>query len=71
MLYSIRKGVWEDADGTVVAREEKGESGKADRVLEIGECWARDRERRNLVVACWVLRIWCGEGVRWDGEGKG
>ncbi|KAF2029878.1 hypothetical protein EK21DRAFT_112553 [Setomelanomma holmii] len=67
LLYSIRKGVWEDGDGTIVAREEKSRIGRLDRILEITEPWARDKERRDLVVACWILRIWSGEGIRWEG----
>jgi hypothetical protein len=64
LLYSVRKGVWEDADGTVVAREEK-------KVLEISETWAKARERRDLVVACWVMKVWSGEGWSWEGEQTG
>ncbi|KAF2825236.1 hypothetical protein CC86DRAFT_370977, partial [Ophiobolus disseminans] len=55
LLYTIKKGVWEDGGGGVVAREENG-------ALEVSEAWAR---RSNLVVGCWVLKGWC-EG-EWDG----
>ncbi|KAH7069596.1 hypothetical protein BKA63DRAFT_519240 [Paraphoma chrysanthemicola] len=65
LLYSIRKGVWEDGDGTIVAREER--SGKNGKMIEITEAWARDRERRDLVVACWVMKIWSSQGLRWEG----
>jgi hypothetical protein len=62
LLYTIKKGIWEDADGTVVAREGK------DKVLELGERWASLRKRRDLLVGCWVLKDW-GEGG--DGWGAG
>jgi hypothetical protein len=65
LLYSIRKGAWEDGDGTIVAREERG--GKSGRTIEVTETWARDKEKRDLVVACWVMRIWSSEGIQWEG----
>lgn len=65
LLYSIRKGAWEDGDGTIVAREERG--GKSGMTIEVTETWARDKEKRDLVVACWVMRIWSSEGIQWEG----
>ena len=86
LLFAVKKGVWEDADGTVVAREEKrwgigygdrflsrrgsGVSGEG-KVLEVTDIGAKDRARMDLVVACWVMRIWMSEGIRWEGDLKG
>ena len=84
LLFAVEKGVWEDAEGTVVAREEKGSvsSWGADRllarrgsgpkgegkVLEVTNAAAKDVEKRDLVVACWVMQMWMAEGVRWEGD---
>lgn len=65
LLYTIKNGVLEDADGTIVAREGKNN------VLEIGERWANLRERRDLLVGCWVLRMWGEGGLGWAGDGDG
>ena len=63
LLYTIKKGVWEDADGTVVAREAK------DNQLDIGQTWADLKEKRDLLVGCWVLRVWGAGCLEWDGDG--
>jgi hypothetical protein len=84
LLFAVKKGVWEDADGMIVAREEKG-WGYGDRllsrrgsgasangkVLEMTDYAVKDTSKRDLLVACWLMRIWTGEGVRWDGDLKG
>lgn len=63
LMYTVKKGVWEDKDGTVVVRED------VDGVLEIGEGWGREGEKRDLVVGCWILKVWVAEGLKWEGEG--
>lgn len=61
LLYSVRKGVWEDGEGTVVAREDKG-------ILEVAGMWVREVGRRDLVVGCWVMKGWIERELRWEGE---
>lgn len=79
LLFAVKKGVWEDAEGTVIAREEKG-WGSVDRlfprrgsgsstngkVLEMTDMAPTEAPKRDLVVACWVLKLWMGEGIRWE-----
>ncbi|KAF1850360.1 uncharacterized protein K460DRAFT_361165 [Cucurbitaria berberidis CBS 394.84] len=84
LLFAIKKGVWEDVDGTVIAREEKrwgygdrllsrrGSLSSGDgKILEMTDMGGNDESKRDLVVACWVMRIWTSEGIRWEGDVKG
>jgi hypothetical protein len=68
LLFLVKKGVWEDNEGKVVAREERGASGKStdEKVLEMVDVEAQDRDRRDLAVACWVMRLWIAEELRWE-----
>ncbi|KAH7397211.1 hypothetical protein BKA66DRAFT_453878 [Pyrenochaeta sp. MPI-SDFR-AT-0127] len=79
LLFAVKKGVWEDAEGTIIAREEKG-WGSVDRlfarrnsgqsangkVLDMTDMAPTDASKRDLVVACWVMKMWMAEGIRWD-----
>jgi hypothetical protein len=56
----VKKGVWEDAGGVVVAREERG-----GRELEKVDVARKDED---LMVACWVMRLWMAEELRWEGN---
>ena len=84
VLYCVKKGVWEDAEGVVVAREEteglgawyangllvetRRLSNEAGHVLEMTEETERDGKKRNLVMACWVMKLWIAEELRWEGN---
>jgi hypothetical protein len=65
LLFCVKKGVWEDGEGKIVARE--GTKGEVDICDAIGdEGW-----RRDLLVTCWVLQIWMRDGLRWENDVKG
>jgi hypothetical protein len=84
LLYCVKKGVWEDAEGVVVAREEteRQEAWAANRafvrkasgpdgngrVLEMTDEAEKDGKKRDLVVACWVMTLWMAEELRWEGN---
>jgi hypothetical protein len=65
----VKKGValWIDGEGRRVAMEEQGSEaeGKRFEVVGVEEAWKRD-----LMVACWVMKVWMG-GLRWDGDELG
>ncbi|KAF2729552.1 hypothetical protein EJ04DRAFT_66082 [Polyplosphaeria fusca] len=65
LLFLVRKGRWEDGDGKHVAVEEK-DGARAFEVL--GHV---DGPRKDLLVSCWVMRIWLQEGLRWEGDVRG
>jgi len=64
VLFLVRRGKWLNGDGEKVAVEidekKKGVS-KGLRILDA----VGDKSRRDLVVACWVMRVWMGRGVSW------
>ena len=76
--------MWEDAEGVVVAREEteglgawcangllvetRRLSNEAGHVLEMTEETERDGKKRDLVMACWVMKLWIAEELRWEGN---
>jgi len=81
LLYCVKKGVWEDAEGVVVAREGLGvanasrslmgmgvEKDRKELVLETTDGIEKYREKRDLVMACWVMKLWMAEGLRWEGN---
>ncbi|KAI4675429.1 uncharacterized protein J4E84_010023 [Alternaria hordeiaustralica] len=88
LLYCVKKGVWEDAEGVVVAREETGreglgaanasrslmqvgmglEKGRKELVLEMTDGIEKDAKRRDLVMACWVMKLSTAEELRWEGN---
>jgi len=86
LLYCVKKGVWEDAEGVVVAREETGREGlgaanacsslvrtefemnSRELALEITDETEKDGDKRDLVMACWVMKLWMAEELRWDGN---
>ncbi|KAL6710308.1 hypothetical protein ACN47E_009254 [Coniothyrium glycines] len=61
LLFVVRKGVWEDAEGITVAHEEVD---GCRRELSILDAAAKDASMRDSVVACWLMRIWMTEGIR-------
>jgi len=65
LLYCVRKGVWEDGEGRVVARE--GAKGG----LETCDAIGNERWKMDAVVSCWVLHIWMRDGVRWKNDVRG
>jgi hypothetical protein len=64
LLFSVKSGAWVDAEGRRVAVEEDG--GRLFEVLE-----KVSRKRRDLLVSCWVMKTWMGEGIRWEGDRTG
>jgi hypothetical protein len=80
LLFCIKKGVWEDAQGVVVGREESGRLGSwvweglarwkgtenESRVLEMMESVRRDERKSDLLVACWVMRLWIAGEFTWN-----
>jgi hypothetical protein len=84
VLYCVKKGVWEDAEGVVVAHEEteglgawcangllvetRRPSNEAGHVLEMTEETESDGKKRDLVMACWVMKLWIAEELRWEGN---
>ena len=62
LLFVVRRGMWEDGGGRKIAVEGEG----AFEVL--GTVSA---PRRDLLVSCWIMRVWTGEGMRWEGDVKG
>jgi hypothetical protein len=83
LLYCVKKGVWEDAEGVVVAREEmdglgvwgangfvrkaSGTYGK-ELLLEMTDDTEKDGKKRDLVMACLVMKLWMAEELRWEGN---
>jgi hypothetical protein len=65
LLFCVRKGVWQDEEGRVVARE--GRRGEVD----ICDTLNNEGWKRDLLVACWVLCIWSRDGLRWVNDVKG
>lgn len=57
LLFCVKKGKWKDNWGDVAAIEE-GKDFKIQTVV--------DGPRRDLLVACWVARMWSVQGLRWD-----
>ncbi|KAF2193925.1 hypothetical protein K469DRAFT_709406 [Zopfia rhizophila CBS 207.26] len=66
LLFSVKKGRWEDERGKKVAVEENGTEGRKFELLE-----QVSGSRRDLLVSCWVMRVWMVEGLRWEGDLKG
>ncbi|PVI01039.1 hypothetical protein DM02DRAFT_628057 [Periconia macrospinosa] len=66
LLFTVKKGCWEDKDGKVVARD--GDDGKELKIVE-GMKWEAGW-RRDLIVSCWVYKAWT-EGLRWAGDVRG
>jgi hypothetical protein len=64
LLFSIKRGVWVDGEGRSVAVEE--DVGRLFEVLE-----KATGKRRDLLVSCWVMKAWIGEGIRWEGDRTG
>ncbi|KAF2870116.1 hypothetical protein BDV95DRAFT_575087 [Massariosphaeria phaeospora] len=66
MLFCVKRGEWEDDEGVRIAVEGDGRS-ELDILARVeGRGWWRD-----LVVSCWVMRVWASDGLRWEGDVKG
>jgi hypothetical protein len=65
LLFSVKKGNWEDGEGRVVAKE--GKRGE----MEICETIGEEGWKRDLAVSCWVMQIWMRDGLRWVNDVKG
>ena len=63
LLFQVKKGIWEVGEGRQVAREHEGEF----EVVDLG----LDGAKRDLLIACWLMKVWNGEGMRWEGDLKG
>ncbi|KAF2260678.1 hypothetical protein CC78DRAFT_388395 [Lojkania enalia] len=69
LLFCVKRGRWEDDKGRYVAVEVDGEKGGRDG-------WGKGFEivvemsapRKDLLVSCWVMKVWTGEGLRWEGD---
>lgn len=62
LLFTVKKGGdWQDMNGTVVAQED---TSTAERAISIADGTAKDASNRDLVIACWLMRIWMTEGIR-------
>ncbi|OCL06279.1 hypothetical protein AOQ84DRAFT_390292 [Glonium stellatum] len=57
LLFCIKKGKWKDDIGDVVAIEQDMDF-KIQTIV--------NGMRRDLLVACWVARIWFAQGLRWE-----
>lgn len=66
LLFFIRRGIWEDADGRHVAFEDDGEEGTCFEIL--GQTLG---PRKDLLVSCWIYRVWMTEGLRWENDDRG
>lgn len=65
LLFSIKKGIWLDKDGKQVAIEQD----EKERSFEVlGNI---SGPRKDLMVSCWMMRIWMVEGLRWENDVKG
>lgn len=65
LLFTVKKGVWEDGKGREVGRE----TGKGE--FEVGEWVGKQSWRRDLAVSCWLLKTWMGRGLRWEDDVRG
>jgi hypothetical protein len=67
LLFAVKKGGWEAAEGGVVAREEEEGSSTSEngKVFEVVDGGLKDED---LVVACWVMRLCMAEELWWDGN---
>ncbi|KAF2794326.1 hypothetical protein K505DRAFT_212948, partial [Melanomma pulvis-pyrius CBS 109.77] len=59
LLFSVKRGVWEDGERRRVAVENGRE------FETLGEV---SGPRRDLLVSCWLKRVWMGEGIRWEDD---
>ncbi|KAF2680740.1 hypothetical protein K458DRAFT_421086 [Lentithecium fluviatile CBS 122367] len=65
LLFYVKKGIWENGEGRVVAQEgKKGE-------VEVCETIGNEGWKRDLVVSCWIMQMWMREGLRWTNDVKG
>jgi len=73
VLFCVKKGMWEDAEGKVVAHEgkeglrrEKETGTEAEnRTLEMMDTVGMDGRRSDLLVACWTMRLWMAGELEW------
>ncbi|KAF2495005.1 hypothetical protein BU16DRAFT_51983 [Lophium mytilinum] len=63
VLFLVIRGDWWSGEGQKVAVEQGAEKGGQGGIKVLDA--AGDKRRRDLVVACWVMRAWMGGGVRW------
>lgn len=84
LLFCIKKGVWEDAEGQVIGREGNSRLGSwvregfarwkgtgsgsenESRILEMMDNVRRDKSKSDLLVACWVMRLWIAGESTWE-----
>lgn len=77
LLFRVRKGRWRDDAGHIVAVEAGENEGEREfRIVEeeiegqeMGNgSYGVSGPRRDLLVACWMARVWTVEGLRWVGD---
>lgn len=84
LLFCVKKGIWEDAEGVVVGQEGNGRLGSwvregfarwkgsgsgsenENRVLEMVDSVRRDKSKSDVLVACWVMRLWMAGEYTWE-----
>ncbi|KAF1999236.1 hypothetical protein P154DRAFT_232153 [Amniculicola lignicola CBS 123094] len=66
LMFSIKKGLWENGAGQRIAKEEEGKDGNVFELLA-----GYGGAQRDLAVSCWVMKVWMGAGMRWQGDVKG
>lgn len=69
LLFLVRKGCWQDGSGKDVAVEGEGEGEAA--MLEVLPNVNLEGRQMDLLVSCWVMRNWCVNGLRWEGDVRG
>jgi hypothetical protein len=68
-LFVVKNEVWEDTIGTEekVDRREERETND-EKVLVMVDEIAKDTNRSDLVVACWLMKLCIAEEFRWEGH---
>ncbi|KAF2734691.1 hypothetical protein EJ04DRAFT_512381 [Polyplosphaeria fusca] len=66
LLFMVKRSRWEDEGGKEVARDDGLDFTIGEGVIKDDEGWKRD-----LLVSCWVWKMWIVEGLRWEGDIEG
>ncbi|KAF2200306.1 hypothetical protein GQ43DRAFT_79922 [Delitschia confertaspora ATCC 74209] len=66
LLFVVRKGgTWVDNEGKRVGAELTESKSPGEVFTVEGEV---EEKRRDLLVACWLMKLWVVKGVRWEGD---
>jgi hypothetical protein len=63
LMFRVKKGTWEDGEGKKVATEDEERGFEV--LVDV------DGPKKDLMVACWLMKLWMGEGMRWDNDLRG